>query len=116
MANRHIYNTDALRALEPNASWVMEDFDLDKLTWQSSSITQPSNSVILAKAAELQTAAETEYTNQAYARSRKSVYPALAEQFDLLYHDIQAGKLGIAATTGNWYVGITSVKTAYPKP
>ena len=43
-------------------------------------------------------------------------YPALSEQFDLLYHDIQAGKLGIAATTGNWYVGITSVKTAYPKP
>ena len=26
------------------------------------------------------------------------------------------GKLGAAATTGSWYVGITSVKNAFPKP
>ena len=25
------------------------------------------------------------------------------------------GKLGIGATTGSWYVGISSVKDAYPK-
>ena len=43
-------------------------------------------------------------------------YPTVKEQLDLLYHDIQDGKLGAAATTGQWYVGITSVKTAFPKP
>jgi len=43
-------------------------------------------------------------------------YPSLGEQLDLLYHDIKAGKLGIAATTGEWFVGITSVKDAHPKP
>ena len=38
------------------------------------------------------------------------------DQLDLLYHDMKAGKLGVAATTGDWYVGITSVKTNFPKP
>ena len=32
-----------------------------------------------------------------------------------LYHDMKDGKLGVAATTGSWYVGITSVKTLFPK-
>ncbi len=43
-------------------------------------------------------------------------YPYVGEQLDQLYHDMTNGKLGVAATTGNWYVGITSVKTAFPKP
>ena len=43
-------------------------------------------------------------------------YASIGEQLDQLYHDMKDGKLGVAATTGNWYVGITSVKTANPKP
>ena len=43
-------------------------------------------------------------------------YPYIDEQLDQLYHDMTNGKLGVAATTGSWYVGITSVKTAFPKP
>ena len=43
-------------------------------------------------------------------------YPGWREQMDMLYHDITDGKLGIAATTGSWYVGITSVRIAFPKP
>ena len=45
-----------------------------------------------------------------------SGYLYVGEQLDQLYHDMTNGKLGVAATTGNWYVGITSVKTAFPKP
>ena len=45
-----------------------------------------------------------------------SGYPGWEEQMDMLYHDIADGKLGIAATTGSWYVGITSIKTNIPKP
>ena len=45
-----------------------------------------------------------------------SGYISLENQLDQLYHDMQDGKLGVAATTGSWYVGITSVKTAFPKP
>ena len=43
-------------------------------------------------------------------------YDTIENQLDQLYHDMQDGKLGVAATTGSWYVGITSVKTAFPKP
>ena len=43
-------------------------------------------------------------------------YESIRNQLDQLYHDMKDGKLGVAATTGSWYVGITSVKTAFPKP
>ena len=39
-------------------------------------------------------------------------YESIANQLDQLYHDMKDGKLGVAATTGSWFVGITSVKTA----
>ena len=44
-----------------------------------------------------------------------SGYDTIENQLDQLYHDMQDGKLGVAATTGSWYVGITSVMTAFPK-
>ena len=45
-----------------------------------------------------------------------SGYISLQGQLDQLYHDINAGKFGADAKTGEWFVGITSVKTAFPKP
>ena len=45
-----------------------------------------------------------------------SGYIPIKDQLDQLYHDMKDGKLGAAATTGSWYVGITSIKTLYPKP
>tara|TARA_A100001035_G_C27733156_1_gene477780 strand:- start:61 stop:351 length:291 start_codon:yes stop_codon:yes gene_type:complete len=45
-----------------------------------------------------------------------SGYGSIGEQLDKLYHDINAGKFGTDAKTGEWFVGITSVKTAIPKP
>lgn len=45
-----------------------------------------------------------------------SGYISLQDQLDQLYHDINAGKFGADAKTGEWFVGITSVKTAHPKP
>ena len=43
-------------------------------------------------------------------------YIDVTEQLDQLYRDINAGKFGADAKTGEWFVGITSVKTAFPKP
>ena len=51
-----------------------------------------------------------------YQGHRANTYPQVTEQLDQLYHDMKDGKLGVGATTGSWYVGITSVKTLYPKP
>ena len=42
-------------------------------------------------------------------------YKSIANQLDQLYHDMKDGKLGVAATTGSWFVGISSVKTAIAK-
>ena len=56
------------------------------------------------------------WTNTKYVRDRQDAYPYFSEQLDLLYHDMKDGKLGVAATTGSWFVGITSVKNDIPKP
>jgi len=43
-------------------------------------------------------------------------YPDITEQLDQLWHDIDDGKFGNTAKTGSWFVGISSVKAAHPKP
>ena len=45
-----------------------------------------------------------------------SGYAPIEDQLDQLYHDMADGKLGAGATTGSWFVGVSSVKTLYPKP
>ncbi len=81
----------------------------------------------------LTTEEETQIANDAAAQAAKksatgyimdrklgvgttSGYISLENQLDQLYHDINAGKFGADAKTGEWFVGITSVKTAFPKP
>ena len=46
---------------------------------------------------------------------RAGYYDKLAEQLDKLYHDIDSGKLGTDAKTGNFYLGRKAVKDKYPK-
>ena len=65
--------------------------------------------------------AEWDELNKEYKTQRvsgignTSGYPNFATQLDQLYHDMKDGKLGVAATSGSWFVGITSVKTAIAK-
>ena len=59
-----------------------------------------------------------ELENNSYRSQRVGItsgYLPLQEQLDQLYHDMTNGKLGVGATTGDWYVSITSVKTTFPK-
>ena len=46
---------------------------------------------------------------------RAAYYESLATQLDKLYHDIDSGKLGDDAKTGDFYVGRKAVKDKYPK-
>ena len=46
---------------------------------------------------------------------RKNYYPIISEQLDNLYHDIDSGKFGDDAKTGNFYLGRKAVKDKYPK-
>ena len=81
--------------------------------------TKPSESDCTNGLAALQAAWDLE--NDSYKSQRRlgvgstSGYPLIELQLDQLYHDMTDGKLGAGATTGSWYVGITSVKTAIPK-
>ena len=82
--------------------------------------SKPSESDCTNGLAAMQAAWDLE--NDSYKSQRRlgvgstSGYPLIELQLDQLYHDMTDGKLGAGATTGNWYVGITSVKTAFPKP
>ena len=82
--------------------------------------SKPSESDCTNGLAALQAAWDLE--NASYKSQRRlgvgstSGYPLIELQLDQLYHDMTDGKLGAGATTGSWYVGITSVKTAFPKP
>ena len=59
---------------------------------------------------------DTSYISKRLGITTSDGYAEIGDQLDQLYHDMTDGKLGVAATTGNWYVGITSVKVKYPKP
>tara|TARA_B100001564_G_C20466493_1_gene590531 strand:- start:37 stop:363 length:327 start_codon:yes stop_codon:yes gene_type:complete len=67
-------------------------------------------------------AIDTEHNKTDYQDLRVGIgtssgnYNTITNQLDQLYHDMKDGKFGADAKTGEWYVGITSVKTAFPKP
>ena len=69
---------------------------------------------IAAKVAELE-AIQAYQSKRVVGTATTSGYNTITEQLDQLYHDINAGKFGSDAKTGEWFVGITSVKTAFPK-
>jgi len=102
----------AIRNLYPNVTSVLED-SAGNFTCKD----KDGNAVSIDKAAVNTEYAKIEYKNKRISGVGTTAgYPLITEQLDLLYHDIEAGKLGVAATTGQWYVGITSIKTLYPKP
>jgi|TARA_Y100000361_G_C10971478_1_gene244182 hypothetical protein len=61
-------------------------------------------------------AAATEQTANKYKNVRREKYNNIPEQLDQLYRDVAAGKFGEDAKTGEWFVGISSIKSNNPKP
>ena len=119
----HFYS-DALRSLVPKAklSIMNEDYDTLNLD-EGNTDTKPTKAELDAEIVRL----DAEYLAKRYQRQRtndvsermsgiQTSYPKLAEQLDQLFHDIESGKFGDTAKTGNWYVGISSVKNTFPKP
>ena len=118
----HQYS-DALRSLVPKAKLSIMNEDYDTLNWdESNTDTKPTKAELDAEIARL----DTEYLAKRYQRQRtndvsermsgiQTSYPKITEQLDQLFHDIESGKFGDTAKTGNWYVGISSVKNTFPK-
>ena len=119
----HFYS-DALRSLVPKAKLSIMNEDYDTLNWdESNTDTKPTKAELDAEIARL----DTEYLAKRYQRQRtndvsermsgiQTSYPKLEEQLDQLFHDIESGKFGETAKSGDWYVGISSVKNTFPKP
>lgn len=50
-----------------------------------------------------------------YVGKRREYYVSYIEQLDLLYHDIDSGKFGDTAKTGQFYLARKAVKDKFPK-
>ena len=102
---------EAIRKAYPNAVTINDDTGAFDSSGNSISLEQ---SKIDAARVELD---KLNYQNDRVTGiGSTSGYEPITEQLDQLYHDINAGKFGADAKTGNWFVGITSVKTNIPKP
>ena len=55
-------------------------------------------------------------TNAPEGDHSKPSYPGIAEQLDLLWHDINEGKFGKTAKTSSFFTSIKNVKDSSPKP
>lgn len=98
---------DAIKSLYPTAKFVVIN---EKITeWHSEDITQPTDEAIATEKARLQ----AEYDANQYQRDRAVAYPALGEQFDKLWHDINNGTLD---NTGAFFTALKEVKDDNPKP
>ena len=44
------------------------------------------------------------------------IYDGISEQLDQLFRDVDSGKFGADAKTGEWYIAVKKEKDANPKP
>tara|TARA_B100000945_G_scaffold3490_1_gene2933 strand:- start:678 stop:1010 length:333 start_codon:yes stop_codon:yes gene_type:complete len=106
------YDHQAIRKAYPNV--FMIDDDTDTIVDANGDAVTIDQSLVDTARAELDGLIYQQH--RVLGVGVTSGYPLITDQLDLLYHDIADGKLGVAATTGSWYVGITSIKTNIPKP
>jgi hypothetical protein len=95
---------ECLNSIHPNA-----DFSIycGEIIWREKDIKCPTKKELETE----QTKLIANYNSKKYQRDRK--YPDLGEQFDLLFKDIDSGKVN---KDGGFYKTIKSVKDAHPKP
>ena len=108
MAN---YDHDAIYKAYPDAATIDDDTGVFKADGSQITIVQSN-----VDAARVELNKLNYKSDRVVGSATTSGYIPLQEQLDQLYHDMTDGKLGAGATTGSWYVGITSVKTLFPKP
>ena len=104
------YDHDAIRKAYPNVTIINDA--------QDPGVFDANGDVISIVQSDVD-AARVELDKLKYKKDRVTGigttegYPDIGTQLDWLYHDMKNGTLN---TTGQWYVGITSVKNNIPKP
>ena len=97
----------AIQSLAPDVQFKIRGSTTEDIIWLND--THPTDSGLTAEVIRLQAV----YDGNAFQRTRAAAYAELKEQFDLLYHDMTAGK---GDATGEWYKSVKAVKDATPKP
>ena len=99
--SREPTNHEAVMALCPNAEFATYD-DKAPITWHDmKGDSVPTEDQIQAKLTEL----KNTHTNNKYQRDRRTEYPTVVDQLDLIYHS------GVDA----WKAKIKETKDKYPK-
>ena len=97
----------AINILYPNVRW---QFTGNKFTvWDDPEGREPPTGDEII--AEIKREEEI-YNQYEYERTRMGKYPDLDHQLDMLFHDIEEGRLD---KTGSFYRAIKKVKEKYPK-
>ena len=105
------YDHDAIYKAYPDAATIDDSTGVFKADGSKITIVQSNVDAARVELNKLNYKSE-----RVVGSATTSGYLPLQEQLDQLYRDINAGKFGADAKTGEWFVGISSVKTAFPKP
>ena len=95
----------AIRRIDPTVSATVKNNEYDTIEWLKGGPIPKDQ--IDAEIVKL----KAEWESKKYQRDRK--YPDLGEQFDLLFKDIDSGKV---SKDGGFYKAVKAVKDAHPKP
>jgi len=95
--------SEAIKALEPTASFGVIDENIDQIDWYSEDVTQPSKEAIQTKLDELQAVEDAKQ----YQRDRLTEYPSLQ---DCIHALLDGGD-----TLTDLQAQRQAVKDAYPK-
>ena len=96
--------SEAIKALEPTASFGVIDENIDQIDWYSEDVTQPSKEAIQTKLDELQAVEDAKQ----YQRDRLTEYPSLQ---DCIHALLDGGD-----TLTDLQAARQLVKDTYPKP
>lgn len=91
----------ALQSLKPGAQWVLRGDEYSGLEWLDTVHACPTAEEVQAECDRL----KAEYDALQYQRDRKTEYPSIEDQLDVLYHEGVEG----------WKAVIESIKLKYPK-
>tara|TARA_R100000995_G_scaffold84494_1_gene63352 strand:- start:869 stop:1219 length:351 start_codon:yes stop_codon:yes gene_type:complete len=111
--NGKVFLTDAAISLRPNGGVSLLGTDAKDLLWDAVTLASSEGAPTVAEVKAEQKRLQAIEDATAYQRTRASAYPEIAEQLDLLYHDMVAGK---GDKTGTWFSTIKKVKDDNAKP
>ena len=110
MAEKYPYIAECLRILTPKSRFSVVNECLEGIVWfDDNPEERPSDDEIKTEHVK-QAAIAAKLTHQP---DRHKAYPHVRDQLDMLYKDIDSGKLD---KTGDWYKAIKKVKDDIPKP